>query len=76
MKSTTWKKYASDGTDDFPANIVVEVCEGKGEKVEFDKGYSKFFFSYDESINTRRKLNTSCEWVEEKMYEECKKQRC
>ena len=88
MKSTIWKKYESDGNDGFPKDITVEICEELGDKVDFDKEYSQFYFIPKEEAvpiivkgDDGRKLEEpkgvkkSREWVENKIYEVCEKQK-
>lgn len=87
MRSTTWRKYESDGDDGFPKGLTVDVCEALGEIVEFDKKYSEFYFIPKEDdtpitvigdsgkkLNPPSDLKKSCKWVEERIYKDCKKQ--
>lgn len=86
MKPTAWTKYESNGNDGFPSGLSVEICKDLGEKVEFDKKYSEFYFiSKDDKktvpvigdngkeLNPPADLKKSCEWVEEKIYADCEK---
>ena len=87
MKYTIWKKYESNGNDGFPNGLNVELCEGLGKEVKFDKKYCEFYFNKENEENQDfvigvdgkkleppNGLTRSCEWVEEKIFKDCKEQ--
>ena len=73
MKETVWKKY--EEIEGLPKDLYIEICNGLGEEVEFDKNYSEFYFIGGEAVNlvSPKGLNRSCEWVEKKIYEVCER---
>ena len=70
IKHTVWNQYR------FPDNIVIETSSELGTEVKFDTRYHKSYFKDEavEDIIQPEGIEKTRRWVEEKIYEDCKKE--